>query len=435
MVCGGRTRLTQREDHRWAWGSGLGAGARGSGRLLGRLPGAAPAGTRRQAEKGGRGSSFSAAMDVYASRLFTGAGWLDDQVVEVTQDGKIAAVRDASPSEKEKMSRADGSLPTLVVPGFVDLQVYGGQGLLFSNQQTVESIHATFQEHSKTGTVAFQIAMNCNSAASMWSAVEACRSYQGQGLAGLHLEGPFFNPAKRGAHRDEFVLKPSVQFIEELISRTSGGVPTYLTVAPEMFSDEELALLLRSHIRLSIGHSDASYECATRAINLGANRVTHLFNAMSQWQSRELGVVGAALDSPHCWASVIADGLHVDFRSISLAARLKPGRLFLITDAVTHDTSGPYSFLRANGGTHYADANGVLAGSALTMDKAVRNVHRHADVSLDEALRMASLYPAQAAGLEADLGSIEVGKRACLVELSVDELEVLQVWYDGQPLL
>lgn len=208
-------------------------------------------------------------------------------------------------------------------------------------------------------------------------------------------------------------------------------------MAPEMFSDEELELLLRSHIRLSIGHSDASYECATRAIKQGANRVTHLFNAMSQWQSRALGVVGAALDSPDCWASVIADGLHVDFRSIALAARLKPGRLFLITDAVTHDTSGPYSFLRADHASvktpHFTDASGVLAGSALTMDQAVANVVRHAGVSLEEALRMASLYPAQAAGIEGDLGSVEVGKRACCVELQ--QLQVVQVWYDGQPLL
>ena len=372
-------------------------------------------------------------MDIFAPRLFTGDAWFDNQVIELTPEGRISAIRSALPSE----SKGCGSgTRTMVVPGFVDLQVYGGDGHLFSNEQTVQAIYATFREHSKTGTVAFQIAMNCNSAEAMWAAVDACRTYDGKGLVGLHLEGPFFNPSKRGAHRQEFVLKPSVQFIEELISRTA-GVPTYITVAPEMFSDEELALLLHSHIRVSIGHSDATYECAARAISLGANRVTHLFNAMSQWQSRALGVVGAALDSPACWASVIADGLHVDFRSISLAARLKPGRLFLITDAVTHNLSGPYSFISAQGAKipHYTDGNGVLAGSALTMDKAVLNVVRHADVTLDEALRMASLYPAQAAGLDADLGSVQVGKRACFVELSVEHLEVVQVWCDGHRLL
>jgi len=372
---------------------------------------------------------------IYARRLFTGMGWLDNQMIEVSTEGRISAIRDALPFETQRHS-SEAEEGTILVPGFIDLQVYGGEGRLFSNQQTVEAIHATFREHSKTGTVAFQIATNCNAPASMWTAVEACRSYDGKGLVGLHLEGPFFNPSKRGAHREEFVMKPSVQFIEELISR-SAGVRTYLTVAPEMFSNEELELLLRSHIRLSIGHSDASYECATRAIKQGANRVTHLFNAMSQWQSRALGVVGAALDSPDCWASVIADGLHVDFRSIALAARLKPGRLFLITDAVTHDTSGPYSFLRADHASvktpHFTDASGVLAGSALTMDQAVANVVRHAGVSLEEALRMASLYPAQAAGIEGDLGSVEVGKRACFVELQ--QLQVVQVWYDGQPLL
>lgn len=386
---------------------------------------------------------------IFADRLFTGEGWLDNTTIEVTPEGRISALLPETSVSGTGSAESQGgkiSSATMVVPGFVDLQVYGGEGLLFSNQQTVEAIHATFREHSKTGTVAFQIAMNCNSAAAMWTAVDACRSYDGRGLVGLHLEGPFFNPLKRGAHSEEFVLKPSAQFIEELISRTT-GVPTYLTVAPEMFSEDELLLLLRSHIRVSIGHTDATYDCATRAINQGANRVTHLFNAMSQWQSRSLGVVGAALDSPNCFASVIADGLHVDFRSIALAARLKPGRLFLITDAVTHDTSGPYSFIRSESvrsvqapanpapPPHYTDAHGVLAGSALTMDKAVLNVVRHADVPLDEALRMASLLPAQAAGLDGDLGSVQVGKRACLVQLAQDSLEVLQVWYDGVPLL
>jgi len=370
------------------------------------------------------------ASHIRVSRMFTGSEWLENKVIRVSR-GRIESIDDDDTFPNDQFHN-----PNIVVPGFIDLQVYGGQGILFSNHQTVEAIHATFREHSKTGTVGFQIAINCNSPTAMWKAVDACRSYilsDGKGLVGLHLEGPFFSPSKRGAHKAEFVQKPSVDFIKELIIRCS-GVPTYLTIAPEMFNDEELDLLLRSEIKLSIGHSDANYDCAIDAINKGANRVTHLFNAMSQWQSRALGVVGAALDSPNCWASVIADGLHVDFKSISLAAKLKPGRLFLITDAVTHDTTGPYSFLRTDKTPPYfTDDTGVLAGSALTMDRAVFNVTRYSGIQLDEALRMASLYPAIAAKLDGDLGSISVGKRACLVELN-SELEVLRVWYDGREL-
>ena len=317
----------------------------------------------------------------------------------------------------------------ILVPGFIDLQIYGGGGILFSNHQTTESIQATFDEHHKTGTVAFQITLNCNPKENMWKAIDAYKNYTGPGLVGLHLEGPFFNPVRKGAHKEEFVQKPSIDFLEELIERTK-DIPTYLTIAPEMFSAEELSLLMDSHIMCSLGHSEATFEQAMEAIDKGVSRITHLFNAMSQWQSRALGLVGASFQS-EAWTSIIADGLHCDFKSLELAYRLKKGRLFLITDAVTNDTSGPYSFLSQNG--RFTNEAGVLSGSSLTMIEAVQNCVRQASIPLEEAIRMASVYPAEVANL-ADLGSIEVGKRACYVELN-PALEVVQVWYDGKALL
>jgi N-acetylglucosamine-6-phosphate deacetylase len=180
----------------------------------------------------------------------------------------------------------------------------------------------------------------------------------------------------------------------------------------------------------SLGHSDATFEQSMEAIHTGVSRITHLFNAMSQWQSRALGLVGASFQS-EAWTSIIADGLHCDYKSLELAYRLKKGRLFLITDAVTNDTSGPYSFLSQNG--RFTNEAGVLSGSSLTMVEAVRNCVNQASISLEEAIRMASVYPAEVANLT-DLGSIEVGKRACFVELNA-ALEVVQVWYDGKALL
>lgn len=348
-------------------------------------------------------------------KVFTGHTWVENQAICI-EGGRIASL------QKEEGGVADG----ILVPGFIDLQVYGGGGLLFSNHQTEAAIQATFDEHSKTGTIAFQITLNCSPKSSMWAAIDACKSYVGKGLVGLHLEGPFFNPVKRGAHHEAFVQEPSAEFVNEIIQRTE-GLPTYMTIAPEMFAPEVLTLLKNSHIMCSMGHSDATFE---EAQNAGITRITHLFNAMSQWQSRALGLVGASFRS-EAWTSIIADGLHCDFESLRLAKQLKGEKLFLITDAVTHDQSGPYIFSKT--GPRFTNEAGVLSGSALSMDEAIRNCVNHAGISAEEAIRMATVYPAEVANLN-DLGIIEVGKRACLVHLS-DDLHVKQVWYDGEALI
>lgn len=357
-------------------------------------------------------------IKMFFSRIFTGHEWLNNKEISV-EDGRISAISDGQGQATDN----------ILVPGFIDLQIYGGGGILFSNHQTTEAIQATFDEHHKTGTVAFQITLNCSPAESMWKAIDAYQNYAGPGLVGLHLEGPFFNPVRRGAHKEEFVQKPSIDFLVELISRTA-GIPTYLTIAPEMFSSAELSLLLNSHIMCSLGHSDATFDQAMDAINKGVTRITHLFNAMSQWQSRALGLVGASFQS-QAWTSIIADGLHCDFKSLELAFQLKKGRLFLITDAVTNDVSGPYSFLAKDG--RFTNEAGVLSGSSLTMIEAIQNCVQQASIPLEEVIRMATVYPAEVANLD-QLGSIEVGKRACFVELN-SALEVQQVWYDGKALL
>jgi N-acetylglucosamine-6-phosphate deacetylase len=348
-------------------------------------------------------------------RVFTGHEWLSNQAIFI-EDGLINSLH----------HEAGGISDGFLVPGFIDLQVYGGGGLLFSNHQTGAAIQATFDEHIKTGTVAFQITLNCLPKKSMWAAIEACKSYIGKGLVGLHLEGPFFNPIKRGAHNEIFVQEPTQEFVQEIIDRTQ-GLPTYMTIAPEMFAPEVLNLLKNSHIMCSMGHSDATYEQVQQA---GISRITHLFNAMSQWQSRSLGLVGASFRSD-AWTSIIADGLHCDFESLRLAKQLKGEKLFLITDAVTHDESGPYVFTKT--GIRFTNEAGVLSGSALTMDEAIRNCVQHVGISLEEAIRMATVYPAEVANL-AHLGSIGAGKRACFVHFS-DDLCVKQVWYDGEALI
>ena len=172
-------------------------------------------------------------------------------------------------------------------------------------------------------------------------------------------------------------------------------------------------------------------EVRKKAIEKGISRITHLFNAMSQWQSRALGLVGASFSS-EAWTSIIVDGLHCDFRSVKLAKELKKQRLFLITDAVTHDVSGPYLFDKKDG--KFSNEAGTLSGSALTMEQAIQNCVYQVGMDVEEAIRMATLYPAQVANLEQDLGTVEVGKKACLIHMS-DDLKVQQVWLDGEPLM
>jgi N-acetylglucosamine-6-phosphate deacetylase len=357
-------------------------------------------------------------QEIRFDKIFTGSEWIRDKSI-VIEDGRIAKI---APGNGEGVKNG------FLCAGFVDLQLYGGGGKLFSNQATTDCITSTFEEHIKTGTVAFQITLNCSPKNTMSQAIQACKNYQGKGLVGLHLEGPFFNPVRRGAHQEAFIQKPDMAFIESLISETN-GLPTYLTIAPEMFESAVLNRLIESPIMVSIGHSEASFEQANAAINQGISRITHLFNAMSQWQSRALGIVGASFSSD-AWTSIIVDGLHCDFESVKLAKKLKGDRLFLITDAVTNDVSGPYFFSQTDG--RFTNDAGTLSGSSLTMQEAVQNCVEKANISLEEAIRMATIYPAQVANLDQDLGSIEVGKRACFIHFS-DDLAIQQVWYDGEP--
>ena len=357
-------------------------------------------------------------QEIRFDKIFTGSEWIRDKSI-VIEDGRIAKI---APGD------GGGAKNGFLCAGFIDLQLYGGGGKLFSNQATTECITSTFEEHIKTGTVAFQITLNCSPKNTMSQAIQACKNYQGKGLVGLHLEGPFFNPVRRGAHQEEFIQKPDMAFIESLIAETD-GLPTYLTIAPEMFESAVLDRLVDSPIMVSIGHSEASFDQAMGAIEKGISRITHLFNAMSQWQSRAVGIVGASFSS-NAWTSIIVDGLHCDFESVKLAKKLKGDRLFLITDAVTNDVSGPYFFSQTNG--RFTNDAGTLSGSSLTMQQAIQNCVEKANIPLEEAIRMATIYPAQVANLDQDLGSIEVGKRACFIHFS-DDLIIQQVWYDGEP--
>lgn len=352
----------------------------------------------------------------FSKNIFTGNTEIENAYIIVNQ-GIICEITKEKPTDMS-IEIKDFSQYN-IAPALIDLQIYGGGGSLFNTEPTVQTIQKTYDEIRKSGTNHFQITLSTISLENMLEGIEACKNYQKSGgiaLIGLHLEGPYFNPIKKGAHIEKYVRKPTVNEINKIL-KASDGIVTYMTIAPEMFDDECLNLLINSGINISAGHSDATFSEAIIAFSKGISRVTHLFNAMSQFQSRAPGLVGATYDS-EAYASIVCDGIHVDFNAVKISKSIMCERLFYITDAVTEDTRGEYSFTLNN--DHYINDKGVLSGSALTMMQAVKNGVEKCGIPLAESLRMASTIPAKVANLGHYLGKIEKGYMADFVVFDDD---------------
>jgi N-acetylglucosamine-6-phosphate deacetylase len=346
--------------------------------------------------------------------IYPGDGSVIENGYVVTAGGTILAVGSGNPPLKIYAEEHDLKEVNMA-PGLIDLQVYGGNGHLFNNDPTPATLQKTWESVRDGGACAFQITLSSVPLPVVWEAAEACREYWrqgGQGLLGLHLEGPYFNAEKRGAHPAEYIRKATVPEVTELLERTK-GVLTCLTFAPEMMDDACLQLLLDAPVVLSAGHTNATFEEGCTGFQKGIRCATHLFNAMSAFQGRAPGMVGAVYTCLP-YTSIIPDGVHVDYASVAISRRMLGDRLFIITDAVTDSESGPYQFRRDR--DRYVNRQGTLAGSALTMGEAVRNLVQRVGVPLPEALRMASTIPAEAADLKGRgilPGRIAPGYRAC----------------------
>ncbi|MHB1921820.1 MAG: N-acetylglucosamine-6-phosphate deacetylase [Chitinophagaceae bacterium] len=349
--------------------------------------------------------------------LFTGEEVLLDQALLV-KDGFIQGFSQSSdiPDGYQRVDLEGG----LVAPALIDLQIYGGMGHLFSLYPSVEALQGIYRYCLGGGAGYFQATVATHSTEMMLAAIEAVRSYQQQGLAGLiglHLEGPYIHPQKRGAHLTQYIQIPTRADIELLLEKGK-GIITMMTLAPERCDPELIRLLLDHGVVVSAGHSNASYQEATQAFDQGIQTGTHLFNAMSAFQSREPGLVGAIFDHPGVNCSVVADGIHVDFAAIRIAKKIMGERLFLITDTVEVNKEGDYIYIREK--DRFVTQHGTLAGSLLTMMSAVRNMVERVGIPLEEALRMASSYPAQVAGKGNSLGKLKPGYRADLVVFDSD---------------
>jgi N-acetylglucosamine-6-phosphate deacetylase len=372
------------------------------------------------------------------SRIFDGDAWHDGAAL-IVRGGEVEGIvaADTIPVGIETVETGGG----ILAPGFVDLQVNGGGGVMLNDHPDVASIERICRAHASFGTTALLPTLITDTpeitAAAIAAGTEAARQSV-PGFLGLHLEGPHLSLARKGAH-DPALIRPMTDADQAALIAGRAHLPVLLTtVAPESVDPQRVAALAQGGIVVSLGHSNAAYGTVGAFIAAGASVVTHLFIAMSQIGNREPGLAGAAIDSGALFAGLIADGIHVDPATIGIALRAKrgPAKIFLVTDAMATIGTDMKSFTLNGRTIHRKDgrltlADGTLAGADLDMISAVRFVHRVIGLDLGEALRMASLYPAMAVGQSHRIGRLAKGMAANIVSLS-DDLDVRGVWIDGK---
>ncbi|HJX01609.1 MAG TPA: N-acetylglucosamine-6-phosphate deacetylase [Candidatus Humimicrobiaceae bacterium] len=350
----------------------------------------------------------------------------EDKVISI-EKGKIIDIEDKKnifePAETEVIDAGEG----FIVPGFIDIHVHGGGGFDIMDGR-YEAVEQVASAHSRFGTTAF---LPTTMTMSKDKIIESLKSVKeaivkGTGAAeilGVHLEGPYINSERKGAQKKEDIKNPSIEeFLE--FNLASGNLIRLVTIAPEMPGAIELIHWLSEHkIIASVGHSNATYEQVQESIRAGLNHVTHTFNAMSGLNHHEPGAAGAALSSPELTVEMIADGVHLHPAVMKILTRVKGAeKIVLITDAIratsmpegTYDLGGQ-DVIVANGQARLKD--GTLAGSILTMDKAVRNMISMVGVSFEEAIQMATINPAKCLGVQGRKGSLAAGKDADIVIL------------------
>ncbi|MCJ2375766.1 N-acetylglucosamine-6-phosphate deacetylase [Vibrio sp. ZSDZ34] len=350
-------------------------------------------------------------------KIFTGSDVLTEHTVLVEGDLIHSIIPVASLNKDIKRIDLKGAN---VSPGFIDLQLNGCGGVMFNDEITADTIHTMHRANLKSGCTSFLPTLITSSDDSMRQAIEAARNYHDQyqnHSLGLHLEGPYLNVAKKGIHSPDFIRHSDDSMIDLICENRD--LVAKVTLAPEQNQPEHIEKLRDAGVVISIGHTNATYQEARQGFDAGITFATHLFNAMTSMTGREPGVVGAIYDTADVYAGIIADGFHVDYANIRIAHKIKGEKLVLVTDATAPAGADMEHFIFVGKKVYYKDGkcvdeNGTLGGSALTMIEAVQNTVEHAGIALDEALRMATLYPAKAIGVDQKLGRIKKGMVANL---------------------
>lgn len=372
-------------------------------------------------------------VDVMNGQSLIAGAWRD-AVRVVIEDGRIVSLGGVEASGADQTLDLQGGF---LLPGFVDTQVNGGGGVLFNDCPTVDGVAAIAAAHARFGTTALLPTLISDSLAMVSAALDAVDAAIEQGVpgvVGVHIEGPFINPARKGIHSEARLCRLDDAAMA-LLTRPRRGV-VMLTLAPELAAPEQIVALARAGVVLSAGHTDATYEEAIAGFDHGVRGVTHLYNAMTPLQHRAPGMVGAALDRDDVYCGLIVDGVHVATPAVRLACRAKgPGRLMLVTDAMPGVGNGGQPFM-LDGRPIYVrdgmctDAQGTLAGSGLDMATALRNTVTMTGWPLADVSRMASATPAAFLGIGARMGVIAPGMAADFIALDA-ALMVRQTWIGG----
>lgn len=382
---------------------------------------------------------MTALTAITGARIFDGDLWHENSVLLI-EDGKVAAI--VPPQDVPAGTRTVPMDGLSLVPGFIDLQVNGGGGVLLNERPDLEGIRTICAAHARFGTTGLLPTLITDNrtvtSATIAAGLEAQRAAV-PGFLGLHLEGPHLSLARKGAH-DPALIRPMEQVdLDRTIEARKGLVALLMTLAPENATNDQIAALRAAGVTVSLGHSDCDYATAGLAVEAGASMMTHLFNAMSQLGNREPGMVGAALDLGHLNAGLIADGFHVHPASIrtALTAKRGPGRIFLVTDAMSTIGTDMTSFF-LNGreifreGGRLTLSDGTLAGADIDMASCIRYMRDTVGIDLEEALRMASLYPAEAIGMTGRKGRLTHGHDADFAVID-EGVNVVSTWIGGTP--
>lgn len=377
----------------------------------------------------GRDAIFIPGVVMYAlthGRIYTGHEILDDHAI-VIANGLIERVCPLAelPAEIEQRS-LNGAV---ISPGFIDVQLNGCGGVQFNDTAeavTVETLEIMQRANERSGCTSYLPTLITTSDDLMKQGIRVMREYLAKyphQALGLHLEGPWLNIVKKGTHNPSFVRKPDDELVDFMCA--NADVITKVTLAPEMVDQDVIRKLAGAGIVVSAGHSNATLKEAKVGFRAGITFATHLYNAMPYITGREPGLAGAIFDEPDVYCGIIADGLHVDYANVRNAKRLKGDKLCLVTDATAPAGANIEQFIFAGKTIYYrnglcVDENGTLSGSALTMIEGVRNLVEHCSIALDEVLRMATLYPARAIGVDNQLGSIAPGMVANLTAFTHD---------------
>ena len=370
------------------------------------------------------------------AQLFSGKEFFDNRALLIDGENIIDIINEHDIPKNFEIQKLNGGI---LSPGFIDLQVNGGGGKLFNNSPDKESLNTIIEAHQHFGTTSIMPTVISDSL----NVLKRCTTTiseeieNNKSLLGVHIEGPFFNVKYRGVHQKQYINTINSDYLN--LFENLKDFPVMLTLAPECISTKQLKHLKSLGFKILAGHTDASYDQLEEAIKYGLDGFTHLFNAMGQISAREPGVVGSALTFDNAAVSIIVDLHHVHPSLIQMAYKQKPqGKLFFVSDSMATIHHGEPSFelydeIVSESKGRIINSEGKLAGSSITQIDAIKNAYQSCNIPLNEALAMASRYPAEYLGVANYLGSLKSGYRADLTHFDLD-FQVQNVWVAGKQL-